>query len=353
MCLSKQNYDKKSCLDVKRLNCNLGIMRAESEGIMTQTIKANNLREIYLAGGCFWGMQGYFRKLNGVYRTEVGYANGKGNDTDYTRVKQTDHAETLHITYDFAQICLIELLVHYFRVIDPKSVNKQGGDIGRQYRTGIYYVDTESKQIIDAFMAKKVKELGALAVEVAPLANFVTAEEYHQDYLVKNPTGYCHINLAKADEPLVEAEYPFKEADKAKLDPTAQKVMFEQATELPFSSPLEQENRRGIYVDKLSGEPLFASSAKFDAGCGWPSFTRPIWQAKVTEHMDNSHGMQRIEVRAKGTGTHLGHVFNDGPRANGGLRYCINGACLKFIPYEEMDKAGYGAYKIFCLDVNV
>lgn len=164
--------------------------------------KIVNLQEIYLAGGCFWGMQGYFRQLKGVLATEVGYANGQSDTTSYQEVKVTDHAETLHIKYDASQITLVELLKHYFRVIDPKSVNKQGGDIGRQYRTGIYYVEDASYKVVQAFMAAQTALLGELAVEVAPLNNFVKAEDYHQDYLLKNPNGYCHIDLKKALEPL-------------------------------------------------------------------------------------------------------------------------------------------------------
>lgn len=316
---------------------------------MDKILRAN-LREIYLAGGCFWGMQGYFRQLKGVVKTEVGYANGQSTSTDYTHVKATDHAETLYIQYDLARISLLELLLHFFRVIDPKSVNKQGGDIGRQYRTGIYYVDENSGKLANDFIAMQTAKLGQVAVELEPLRNFVKAEDYHQDYLVKNPTGYCHINLHRASEPLMSDEYAVSKVVEAQLDAETKSIMFAQATERPFSSPLEMEKRKGIYVDKLSGEPLFASSAKFDSGCGWPSFTRPLWQAKLTEKADSSHGMQRIEVRTKNTDIHLGHVFNDGPKADGGLRYCINGACLRFIPYDEMEEAGYGAYKIFCLE---
>ena len=162
-----------------------------------------NEREIYLAGGCFWGMQGYFRQLEGVLETKVGYANGKGVDVNYQTIKATDHAETIYIRYDESKIDLETLLAHYFRVIDPTSIDKQGEDRGRQYRTGIYYVDSNDRDIIERYINKEQERYDSpIVVEVEPLENFVLAEDYHQDYLEKNPNGYCHINLSLAKKPL-------------------------------------------------------------------------------------------------------------------------------------------------------
>lgn len=240
-------------------------------------------------------------------------------------------------------------MLHYFRIIDPTSVNKQGNDIGRQYRTGIYYEKEEDRPAIEKIMQYEKEKYGAVAVEVEPLKNFVRAEEYHQDYLEKNPMGYCHINLNLAEKPLVENDPNLvQKKQQSELDELSRAVMFESATERPFSSPLNQEYRKGIYVDKLTGEPLFASKDKFDAGCGWPSFSKPILSDLITEKTDQSHGMIRTEVRSKSSDTHLGHVFDDGPIEKGGLRYCINGASLEFIPFEEMDAKGYGKYKVLC-----
>lgn len=316
--------------------------------LRTHVLRPGNIREIYLAGGCFWGMQGYFQQLEGVCDTEVGYANGTSDSTDYQHVSSTDHAETLKITYDISVISLAELCAHFFRVIDPKSINRQGNDVGRQYRTGIYTTTDESLVYAQKFVAYKTKELGACAVEVSPLKNFVPAEEYHQHYLDKNPGGYCHINLLDATKPLVAGEFAHIDAPEEELDTLSYEVMYHNATEAPFTSVYTDEHRRGIYVDKVSGEPLFSSSDKFDSGCGWPSFSKPIVSSQVSEKVDESHGMVRTEVRTTHD-THLGHVFDDGPRDMGGLRYCINGAALKFIPYEEMDALGYGAYKVLCL----
>lgn len=315
----------------------------------SKAVLPENKKTIYLAGGCFWGVEGYFQRINGVVNTETGYANGKTNDTDYEHIGITDHAETVKVEYDRSKISLEEILLHYFRIIDPTSVNKQGNDIGRQYRTGIYYEKDEDEEIIKKVMDFESKKYGKLAVENQKLKNFVLAEEYHQDYLDKNPNGYCHINLNLAKQPLIEEDLNFiKKKPIEDLDELSRSVMFDSATERPFSSPLNDEYRKGIYVDKLTGEPLFASKDKFDSGCGWPSFSKPILNNKLKEKIDKSHGMVRNEVRSKNSDIHLGHVFTDGPKDKGGLRYCINGARLEFIPYEDMDAKGYGEYKVFC-----
>ena len=161
------------------------------------------MAEIYLAGGCFWGLEEYFSRINGVTAITVGYANGKTLDTNYQKVKATDHAETVHVTYNQNAIGLYDILRYYFRVIDPLSVNKQGNDVGRQYRTGIYYSNDADLLVINRIMSEQESLFGQkLAVEVEPLDNYVLAEEYHQDYLKKNPGGYCHINVDDAYKPL-------------------------------------------------------------------------------------------------------------------------------------------------------
>ena len=322
----------------------------EKEETKSDTKKeATNVKEIYLAGGCFWGLEEYFSRINGVIDVVSGYANGNVETTNYQLIHSTDHAETIHVTYDANKISLRELLLYYFRVIDPFSVNKQGNDVGRQYRTGIYYVDEADSAIIQEVMKEKEEQFGKkLAVETEKLRHFVVAEDYHQDYLKKNPNGYCHINLNKANEAIIdEKKYqkPSDEVLKEKLTDLEYQVTQNAATERAFTHEYDKNQEDGIYVDITTGEPLFSSKDKYDAGCGWPSFTKPIATEVVNYKQDNSHGMSRVEVRSRAGKAHLGHVFEDGPRAEGGLRYCINGASLRFIPYDKMDEEGYGEFK--------
>ena len=303
-------------------------------------------RIIYLAGGCFWGLEAYMERIQGVTDAVSGYANGKGDTTNYQLLHATDHAETVKVTYDPNKISLDKLLQYYFRVIDPTSINKQGNDRGRQYRTGIYYQNEQDKAVIEAALKTlQSKYQEPIQIEVEPLKNYVEAEEYHQDYLKKNPNGYCHIDIKKADEPLIDdKKYP-KPSDtelKQKLTALQYDVTQGKHTERSFSNEYWDNFTPGIYVDITTGEPLFSSKDKFESGCGWPSFTKPI-AAEVAEYQkDNSFNMTRIEVLSRSGHAHLGHVFDDGPRDKGGLRYCINSASIKFIPLDEMEKQGYG-----------
>lgn len=305
---------------------------------------------IYLAGGCFWGTEAYFKQIPGILSTEAGYINGTTQETSYAELSKTDHAEAVKLRYDKNRISLAEVLLHYFRTIDPTSVNKQGGDQGRQYRTGIYYEDPKDLVVIDkvtAFVQKNYTK--PLAVEVEEVKNYLPAEEVHQDYLEKNPGGYCHVDLGLAKEPLFsEKGYtkPSEEELRQLLDPETYAITQENATEAPFSHEYDTLEDPGIYVDVVSGEPLFLSTDKYDAGCGWPSFTKPIQSYAITYKEDSSHGMKRTEVRSSAGDSHLGHVFPDGPKEKGGMRFCINGASLRFVPLEKMDEEGYGEYKI-------
>lgn len=311
----------------------------------TKISDSKNKSEIYLAGGCFWGVEGYFKMIPGVIDTEVGYANGNTSDTNYEKIGETNHSETVKVTYDPDKLALQDILEYYFRIIDPTSVNKQGNDVGSQYRTGIYYTNENDKLIIDEIIRQvQGKYDKKIAVEVEKLKNFVLAEDYHQDYLDKNPNEYCHININLANEPLESKK--IKKDDKElreKLTDEEYKVTQENATERLYSSEYDDFNEHGIYVDKISGEPLFSSRDKYDAGCGWPSFTKPIDQ-NIAYKDDQSYNMERVEVRSKAGDSHLGHVFNDGPQEAGGVKYCINGAALRFIPLEKMEEEGYGAY---------
>ncbi|WP_270654538.1 peptide-methionine (R)-S-oxide reductase MsrB [Streptococcus gordonii] len=303
------------------------------------------MAEIYLAGGCFWGLEEYFSRIEGVKKTTVGYANGQVESTNYQLIHQTDHAETVHLIYDEERVSLREILLYYFRVIDPLSVNKQGNDVGRQYRTGVYYTDEGDKAVIEQVFAEQEKQLGQkIAVELEPLRHYVLAEDYHQDYLKKNPGGYCHINVNDAYQPLVDPGQYEKPTDaelKEQLTQEQYQVTQHSATERPFHNAYNATFEEGIYVDVTTGEPLFFAGDKFESGCGWPSFSRPIAREVLRYYEDKSHGMERIEVRSRSGNAHLGHVFTDGPEATGGLRYCINSAALRFIPKEKMEAEGY------------
>lgn len=305
-------------------------------------------KTIYLGGGCFWGTEHLFSLIDGVEKTQVGYANSDVPDPSYKMVctGRTGAAETVEVVYDDTKIGLSELLIIYFRSIDPTSVNRQGNDVGSQYRTGIYYVDTEDLPVIEAVVATVARRYAEpLAVEVEPLRNFYPAELYHQEYLYKNPGGYCHIDPTLFREVKNRKSVANEKTElRARLTPLQWEVTQNGATEQPFINEYDHEFRPGIYVDITDGTPLFISSKKYDSGCGWPAFSRPIDCSLITEHRDTSFGRERIEVRSASSGAHLGHVFPDGPITDGGQRYCINSASLRFIPKSEMAAAGYADY---------
>ena len=344
-------------------------MALESKGNATPGFAANGSdtqREIVLAGGCFWGVQAFMDRVPGVTFTEVGYANGSTEKPTYQEVctGATGHAEVVYVRYTPGSLPLKNLLAAYFLIIDPTSKNRQGGDFGDQYRTGVYVTGanaSEDKAVAEHVFAAVQKEHDKpLAVELKPLTHYYPAETYHQKYLEKNPGGYCHVNFdrlkdippspetapSKAQKaPWAPSPLPSKSELKQKLTDIQYRVTQESATEAPFTSPLNRNEAKGLYVDVVTGEPLFLSTDKFDSGCGWPSFSKPVKPDAVKNLTDSSHGMMRTEIRSQVGDSHLGHVFDDGPQDRGGLRYCINGAALRFIPFEELDKEGYGEFR--------
>lgn len=322
------------------------------------------MKTICFAGGCFWGTQKFFDQFDGVKQTEVGYANGPDEAPTYAEVcRNSGHAETVRVVYDEDVITLGDLVGYYFMTIDPVSVNRQGNDIGIQYRTGIYYTEKDQLPEITAVYEQKEKEEGTkLAVEIEPIQNFFSAEEYHQKYLDKNPAGYCHIpqqyfhlqesrkekeadhSAEGSTEAAAEAASETPEELRARIGDLAYEVTQNGATERSFTGEYDEFFEKGIYVDVVSGQVLFSSEDKYNSGCGWPAFIKPVNEDAVTEHTDTSFGMCRTEVRSSGAGSHLGHVFSDGPKESGGLRYCIHSASLRFIPYDKMEEEGYGDY---------
>lgn len=311
-------------------------------------------KTIYLAGGCFWGMEKLMQSIPGVIDVVSGYANGTNeSDANYTTVctGRTGFRETVRVTYDPNHVSLDQLLFAYFEVIDPTAVNRQGHDVGTQYQAGVYYSDTESQATVERIFAiERARTLG-FSVEAGPLLNFFPAEEYHQDYLDKNPDGYCHIPFAKiarlSQETIDAGRYarPREEQIRSQLTPEQYAVTQQSATERPFTSEYFNNDEKGLYVDVVTGEPLFTSEDKYRSSCGWPAFTKPVEPSVIVARNDRSNGMARVEVRSRTGNSHLGHVFEDDPESPNGTRYCINGAALRFVPYDAMDAQGYGYLK--------
>lgn len=313
--------------------------------------EGRKLKEIWLASGCFWGIEAYMARVYGVADATVGYANGNTENPTYHDVSynNTGHAETVDVKYDPERVDLKTLLEQYFKTINPVSKNRQGNDTGSQYRTGIYYKDEGDLSVIKAVMEEEQKMYDSpIAVEVQPLKGFYLAEEYHQDYLEKNPNGYCHVDFSTLNDQKTIKVNPdlYKKPDNATLRKTLTKEQYEVTqmnnTEIAFSNLYWDNHEKGIYVDVATGEPMFSSADKFDSGCGWPSFTKPIDPDVVTYKTDASFGITRTEVRSRAGDSHLGHVFDDGPADKGGLRFCINSASTRFVPLSSMEKEGYG-----------
>lgn len=329
------------------------------QGIDNTYVKAEGREVIYLAGGCFWGMEKLAQALPGVTNAVSGYANGTNDSTpSYELVCRggTGYKETVRVVYDPAVITLPQILQAYFLVIDPTVSNRQGNDAGAQYQTGIYYNDAATQEMVERIVATEMKKYDAFFVEHEPLVNFYDAEDYHQDYLEKNPNGYCHIPAHEIDEvaALITAEEGYEKPTQEQLKQvlTAEQYAVTQNadTELPFTGEYWNTFEEGIYVDVTTGQPLFRSADKYQGSCGWPSFSAPIYEGVVRYSDDASHGMDRTEVRSDVGDAHLGHIFTNDPESPNGVRYCINSASLRFIPKAEMASQGYGPYLILLED---
>ena len=306
---------------------------------------------IYLAGGCFWGMEQLMQSIPGVIDAESGYANGTCEaDADYKTVckGETGFRETVRVEYDPEQVSLDALLLAYFYVIDPTVQNRQGNDRGSQYQTGVYFTNESARETVKRIAEIERGRSEKFFVEIGPLKNYYPAEEYHQNYLEKNPNGYCHIPRAEMElfsrlriDP-GDYQKPAAESIRDKLTAEQYRVTQESGTERAFTGEFWDKFEKGIYVDVVTGEPLFSSTDKYESGCGWPAFTKPIEGPAVVEKEDLSHGMRRTEVRSRAGDSHLGHVFTGDPESPNGVRYCINSAALRFVPYAKMKAEGYG-----------